>query len=75
MILTIDNYRVKIEAARVGCNAFNKEDTLAFLNLLSLCLGRAGTGYPSNDQYKEISTDMSKDIYFILKQLGIYGGD
>ena len=69
MVLTIDNYRVRIDAARVGYDAFNKDDTIAFLNLLSLCLGYAGTDYTSNDQYKEAATEMSKDIYFLLNQL------
>ena len=74
MRLYIDGYQVNIEACRIGDVHFNKDDTIAFLNLLSLCLGYAGrTEAGTVVSYISIAQGMSSDIYEKLKGLGVYG--
>lgn len=74
MTFTIDGYEVEIKAKGFGKDRFNKNDTMAFANHLSLILSEAGASY----KYKGLHNIAARcdgdvdNIYNQLDALGYY---
>lgn len=72
MTFTIDGYEVEIKAKGFSKERFNKADTMAFANHLSIMLSRAGDYYES-DGYKAIAESIERDVDNIYNKLDSYG--
>ena len=74
MRLTIDKFEVEIKAKGVYGDRFNKKDTIALLNKISLLAVRAADYY-SGTKYEALQDEaesISAEIYNFLDSIGAY---
>lgn len=78
MKLKVDRFEIEIKAKDTENNTkFNKEDTMTFLNRISLAMGY-GADYQLSKNHNVIASDYSKmsdDIYQFLNACGLYDRD
>lgn len=74
MKLTIDKFEVEIKAKGVFGDRYNKKDTIALLNKISLLASKAADYYSDTkfDALQEEANDISEEIYNFLESIGAY---
>lgn len=74
MKLTIDKFEVEIKAKGLFEDRFNKKDTIALLNKISILASNAADYYGNTkyDALQEEANDISEEIYNFLKSIGAY---
>lgn len=74
MTIKIDSYEVEIKAKGRYSNRFNKNDTMDFLNFLSMAFSNARNYHESQgyESLAELDNECSDNIYNFLDSLGFY---
>lgn len=74
MKLTIDKFEVEIKAKGVFGDRFNKKDTIALLNKISLLASRAADYYTETkfDALQSEAENIGEEIYSFLDSIGAY---
>lgn len=74
MKLTIDKFEVEIKAKGVFGDRYNKKDTVALLNKISLLASKAADYYSETkfDALQGEANDISEEIYNFLDSTGAY---
>ena len=73
MKLELNGYEVEIKAKRkLVKDRFNKEDTMNFLNELSLLLGNTNEDDEANQYFRNEANKLAHKIYMELEKAGAY---
>ena len=75
MKLEFDGYEIDIKVKMGTSKKCNKQDTLYFLNWLSMLSGRAEVGYNADNlkTYARQSGDFASYLYGVCNENGLYG--
>lgn len=74
MKLTIDKFEVEIKAKGFFGDRYNKKDTIALLNKISLLASRAADYYSETkfDALQDEAKNIGDEIYNFLESIGAY---
>lgn len=74
MKLTIDKFEVEIKAKGIFGDRYNKKDTIALLNKISLLASRAAEYYKGTkfEALQDEAENIGEEIYNFIESIGAY---